>query len=101
MSRSEALYPEFFNVTLTDADTEYSLVIPNATKSFTLHCRTSFAVRFAFVTGKVAGPTEPYGTVKPLQAWVSPEKGSWSGTMYFASAQAAVVVEVLCWKSEV
>lgn len=97
---SEMLKSRISNVTLTDADTEYSLVLTGSCKHFSLQCRTAFAVRFAFVTGQVATPTEPYATVKSGGAFSSPDKfeSQLGGlTLYLASSQAAVVVEVVEW----
>lgn len=95
---SENLSPNILNVTLTNADTEYSISIPGGTKHFSVQCRTAFAVRFAFVTSKVAGPTAPYATIKSGGAYTSPEKLSVAATtLYLASAEAGVAVEVVCW----
>lgn len=80
MSQSEALIPEVFNLTLTDADTEYSQVLPKGTKYYSLQCRTAFNMRKAFRTGFVATPTAPYTTVKTGQAHNTPEKVGWSRT---------------------
>lgn len=97
MSVSEALAPEIFNLTLTLADTEYSQAISSRTKYWSAQCRTAFDVRYAFVTGKVATPTAPYATVKSGTWYNTPEKISWSGTIFFASSEAGVVVEIIAW----
>jgi len=80
MSQSEALIPEVFNLTLTDADTEYSQVLSKGTKYFSLQCRTAFDMRVAFRTGFVATPTAPYATIKTGQVYNGPEKVGWSRT---------------------
>lgn len=106
MSQSEALTPEIFNVTLTDADTEYNQAFSVGTKHFSIQCRTAFDVRFSFEDGKVATPTAPYATVKAGDSYTSPEKMgfSWNededaaATIYLASSTAAVVVELVAWK---
>jgi len=106
MSQSEALTPVLFNTTLTDADTEYSQALPVGTKHFSFQCRTAFDVRFSFEDGKVATPTAPYATVKSGDSFSAPEKVgfSWNtdeaaaATIYWASAQAGVVVELIVWK---
>lgn len=98
MASSEALSPTVLNLTLTSANTEYSIAIPGGCKHFSFQCRTAFDIRFAFVTGKVAGPTAPYATVKSGGAYTSPEKLSMpAGTLYLASSEAAVVVEFVYW----
>ena len=48
--------PTIYNKTLTSANTEYSQTLTDV-KNLTFQCRTSFAVRYAFVTGKTAAPT--------------------------------------------
>jgi hypothetical protein len=74
MPRSETLEPVILNVTLTSADTEYSQALPIGTKYFSIQCRTAFAIRYAFATGRVATPTAPYATVKSGNWYNSPEK---------------------------
>ena len=71
---SEALQQDVINVTLTNADTEYSFVLPPGTKYYSMQCRTAFAVRHAVVSGLVAGPTAPYVTLKSGDWYNSPEK---------------------------
>ena len=44
-----------YNVTLTNANTEYSQELPPNVRSFAVQPRTAVDVRMAFVTGKVAG----------------------------------------------
>lgn len=105
---SEALTPVIFNLTLTDADTEYSQALPKGTKHLAFQCRTAFDVIFSFEAGAVdtATPPGPYATVKSGDSYSSPEKAgfSWNvdeaaaATLYCASSQAAVVVEIACWK---
>ena len=53
-----------YNVTLTNANTEYSQELPPNTRSLAIQSRTAVDVRAAFVTGKVATPTAPYFTMK-------------------------------------
>ena len=90
--------PTIYNLTLTDADTEYSQVIPLSSR-ITFQCRTAFDVRFAFETGKVATPTAPYGTVKSGSSFdeTFEESNEFNGTLFLASSQAAVVVEIVVW----
>lgn len=98
MAASEVMQPGIINQTLTNADTEYTISIPGGCKHFSFQCRTAFAVRFAFVTGKVAGSTAPYATLKSGGAYTSPEKMSVAAsTLYLASSEAGVVVEFVYW----
>ena len=108
MSQSEALIPEIFNVTLTDADTEYSQVLSKGTKHFQVQCRTAFDVRIAFEDDMVGTPTAPYYTVKSGTVHQAPQKVGWSWTstddpeakLYLASGQAGVVAEIIAWKDK-
>lgn len=96
--RRAARTPICTNKTLTDANTEHSHDFNADTKYFSFQCRTAFDVRFAFATGKVATPTAPYMTLKSAGSYSSPEEyENAAGTLYLASAQAAVVVEILEW----
>lgn len=108
MSQSEALIPEVFNLTLTDANTEYEQELSKGTKYFSVQCRTAFDMRIAFETGKVAASTAPYATIKTGQVYNAPEKMGWSwtsatdavATVYLASSEAAVVAEIIAWKDK-
>lgn len=91
--------PAIYNVTLTLADTEYSQALPANCRFFEFQCLTEFDVRFAFETGKVAAPTAPYMTLKSGGYYFSPQinqEGSPS-TLYLASSEAGVVVQILAW----
>lgn len=95
---SENLAPTLLNQTCTLADTEYSISIPGGCKHFSLQCRTAFAIRFAFVTGKVATSVAPFATIKSGGAYTSPEKLSIPATtLYVASSEAGVIVELVVW----
>ena len=74
MGQSEALTPQVINKTLTSADTEYIVPMPEGTKYFSIQCRTVFAMRFAFEDGKVATPTAPYATIPAGGSYNTPEK---------------------------
>ena len=91
--------PTIYNVTLTDADTEYSQAIGKASE-WSMQARTAAAVRFAFVTGKVATPTAPYATMKSNASFEfqsGSEQRSSDETIYLASASAGTVVEIVIW----
>lgn len=91
--------PTIYNVTLTLADTEYSQAMPNNCRFIEFQCLTAFDVRWAFETGKVAAPTEPYMTLKSGRSYSSPQidQETSPSTLYFASSQAAVVVQIIVW----
>lgn len=86
--------PTVYNITLTSADTEYSQALPTNTREFRFRCRTSYDVRFAWVTGKVAAPVAPYLTLPAGTDYFSDYNKLSSKTIYFASSTAGVVVEM-------
>ena len=91
--------PTLYTKTMTTLNTEYSQELPADTKFFAIKCRTNFDVRIAFVTGKVATPTDPYNTIVAGSEYVSPDDISWhtAKTIYFACSTAAKVVEIETW----
>lgn len=97
---AEGKYPSVYNVTLTDADTEYSKVLSPSTKKFTIQVRGSASVRCAFTTGKVAGSTNPYFTIKAGAIYWEDGLNLRlnSLTLYLASSTAGTVVEIIVWR---
>ena len=91
--------PTVYNVTLTNANTEYSQAMLANCRRFEIQARTDVAIRFAFVTGKVATPTAPWMTLKSGVAYDSGmiNQVAAPSTIYLAAATAATVVEILCW----
>lgn len=87
------------NVECTVADTEYSQALPAHCRSFEFQARTEAIVRFAFVTGKVAGSVAPYVTLKAGDFYFSPpyNLGAAPTIVYFASPTAGTVVELIAW----
>jgi hypothetical protein len=87
---------ETYNVTLTAADTEYSQALPEYTKFVYIQCRDSENVRGAFVTGKVAGSTSPYFTIKEDGSLALEGAALRSKTLYLAtSVETSPVVEIV------
>lgn len=84
------------NLTLTSADTEYSIEIPKWTKAVTIQCRTAYALRMAVESGVVAEPDGEYWTVKANGGYYDSDILG-SQTLYFASSEAGVVVEFIFW----
>jgi hypothetical protein len=89
--------PAIYNVTMTDADTEYSQALPSNCKKFLIHTRSGEAFRLAFATGKVATPTEPYFSITPYDAYSEDLVLGASVTLYFASSDAGAVAEIIAW----
>lgn len=97
---SEVLTPRSVNVTAVAGDTEYEIYLGSC-QHFSIQARGEVAFRFAWVTGKVAGPTAPYLTCKSGQVINSPEKLSAGGlTLYVAVAagDAGAVIEAQIWE---
>lgn len=89
--------PTVYNLTLTSADTEYSQALPANTKEVRFRCRTIYDVRYAWVTGKVATPTAPYLTLPAGSDYYSDNDNLAAQTLYLASSQAGVIIEIECW----
>jgi len=91
--------PTVYNVTLTNANAEYSQQFPAGTARYDFQCRTAHDIRYAFVTGKVATPTAPYMTLKAGGAFTSEflPQNIGQQTLYLASATAGAVVEIVCY----
>lgn len=90
--------PTVYTLYLTTANTQYTQVLPAACKRFEWRARQIADVRWAFETGKVATPTEPYLTLKAGTAYDSGLVNLDSAlTLYFASAVALTLVEIIAW----
>ena len=89
--------PTVYNLTLTNANTEYSQALPANTREFRFRCRTLYDIRYAYVTGKVATPTAPYLTLPVGMDYFSDYNNLSSQTLYFASSTAGVILEIECW----
>lgn len=98
---SEVLVPTITPLTLVNANTEYSVAF-SGIHELTFQCRTAFDCFWAATAGQVAGggggtPTGNYATLKAGSGFTFPEKVVFSGTLYFASAQAGVVIELVSY----
>jgi len=83
------------NLTLTLADTQYSHTLAGTTRRWSVQCRTAYDVRMCEVTGKVAGPTAPWSTIKSGGAFNDGRNTDGPQTIYFASSQAGVILEIV------
>ena len=92
---SEATTITEYNITMTNANTEYSQALPANTKQIQVQCRGSYDVRYAFTTNKVATPTAPYFTLKAGMSIHEDKLNLSSKTIYFACGTASQVVELL------
>lgn len=97
---NQVIFPAIQNLTLTLADTEYYLDLPAGCQHFSFQCSTAADIRFAWVTGKVAGPTAPWATLKSGSSFSSPEKLSLKQgyqRVYFAGDAGGEIVELVAW----
>lgn len=83
-----------YNITLTNANTEYSQALPAGTKQVFIKCQTLYDIRYAWATGKVATPTAPYRTIGAGLSIGIDAVSLTSTTLYLASSQAGVIVEI-------
>jgi hypothetical protein len=96
MTIAETMRPFVANLTLADADTEYSYTFTNVV-GVSCQPRTDVDVRFAFVPGYVGPATSPFATMRGAAPIGFPATMIWSGTIYFASSDAGTVVEIWGW----
>jgi hypothetical protein len=89
--------PTIYNVTLTNANTEYSQALPANSVRLAFQCRTATDVRFAFVSGKVAGAVAPFLTLKAGCSYDSGEMFVGGLTLYLASGTGGVIMEIEIW----
>ena len=90
--------PTEYNVTLTNANTEYSQALPSGTRKVVFRCRTSADVRYAWGTGKVAGPVAPYQTLRAGAEYATDGINLTGKTLYLASSTAGVIAEIEVWQ---
>lgn len=89
--------PSLVNRTLTNADTEYTIVLPTNCRAFTFRCTIAVDVRFAFAAGVVAAPTSAYFTL-PANAIYSKDGVMLAAvTLYLASPVAGAVIQLEAW----
>ena len=100
---SVSVEPTIYNVTMTVADTQYSQQLSQYTKKFMIHTRDESSFRLAFATGHVAASVAPFITVPSGCRYDEPDTvlrvatADWNGTLYFASAEALKVIEIVEW----
>ena len=88
--------PTPYNETLTTKDTEYKINLPMGTEKIMIQARTANVIRIAFVTGKVATPTNPYYTIKAGSTYYDNDIDL-QGSLYLASDTDGVIAEILVW----
>lgn len=73
------------------ASTETAYALPDGTKKIEFQNRQATDVYFSFFPGKVAGPTEPYFTLKANDAYYQEYDGLYNETIYFGAASSGTV----------
>lgn len=84
-----------YNKVMTGADTEYSQAIPAGYNHLRIQCQSANDIRFAWITGKVATSTAPYGIVKSGHVYETDFIPS-ARTLYVACAVTGQVCEIVC-----
>jgi hypothetical protein len=92
-----ATTPTLYAVTMTTANTEYSQLLPTGTKKYRIHLRDFSGFYFAYVTGKVATPTDPYETIAANNEKYEDNLYLTSITIYFSSTASSKVAEIEVW----
>jgi hypothetical protein len=92
---------QMFAVFMPAANIEYKWQIPFGCKKLTMQCRDSTDVYMATNRGCVAGPSDPYFTLKGGTAWDDQDLNIGNladiSTIYFGCASAGKVVEIITW----
>ncbi len=90
--------PVIYNVTMTNADTEYSQALPAGTKRFSAQIiEVDQPFRLAYVTGKVATPTSPWYTNQKAKEYYEDTLLLAAETLYFACSDAGNIVQIIAW----
>jgi hypothetical protein len=89
---------DIFNVTMTNANEQYSLEIPNGCKTISVTIRdgvSGASYRVAYVTGKVATPTAPYLKFKCDTEYFEDGLFLNGKNLYLACSNASQVAQVV------
>lgn len=87
-----------YNTTMTLADTEYSQLLPDRTKSFSISFRDGLStekMRIAFVSGKVATPVAPYQEITGDAIYFEEGLNLTGITIYFACSVVGKVAQIV------
>lgn len=93
----EKTTPVLTNVSIVLPDTEYMQGLPASCRAIQFQCRTPTDVRYAWATGKVATPTDPYFTLKAGAAYWQEGLKLTAATLHIAAAASTLKVEVETW----
>jgi len=94
---NRATVPSVYNVGMTEANVEYSQVMPVDTKKFLMHTEDGTEFRMAFETGYVAGLSPPFFTVPVNTSYsedlIQPSELS----LFFAGICSGLTMEIVAW----
>jgi len=91
---ASATTPAIYNVTMTNADTEYSQALPTDCKKLLVKCRGGYDIKLAFASGE-SGTN--YITIPSGSALCETLIKAASLTLYFQCATAGQVAEIVAW----
>lgn len=86
-----------YEIAIASGNTEYSLEIDQQAKAIEIQCRDSTDIRCSFTSGKVAGSTAPFQTIKGGARYVKEHLYLNQHTLYVAAGSGSKVVEVRVW----
>jgi len=90
----DAITPRVYNVTMTNADEEYSQALPLDTWKFAIKCRGVYDVKLAFVED---GSGATYITIPAGQTYWDDGIRATATTLYFQCATAGQIAEIVAW----
>jgi hypothetical protein len=86
--------PVIYNVTMTNANTEYSQALPTNCKKFLIRCRAAYDVKLAFTSGESGSD---YVTISAGGAYWEDFIQLAATTLYFQCGTAGQVAEIVAW----
>ena len=85
------------NIYLLVPDTEYVMRLPRWCVSVEFRARINVAIRYAWSPGRVAAPVGAYNTLAAGAEYFKEDIDLENATLYFASSEAGVMIEVEAW----
>lgn len=93
-ARSQSITGKVDNVTMTDADTEFSLRLPDGISALSVQCRTVCDIKLSFIEGQSG---TKFFTIKSGSVYFETIISSYTNTIYFQSPTAGNVFEIIYW----
>lgn len=98
LPKIQTTIPTLFSITMVTTDYEYSQAIPDNTKILRFYELTGeTALRYAWITGKVAVPTVPFGYLAAATPWERDGLNLVGATLYLAATGMNTLVGIECW----